>query len=66
LDHSQRKDPDTNNTDLVIGALLGTVDGKQIDISNSFKMTLKASKNEQDSNKPIEYIFDVEYMKKML
>ena len=29
-------------------------------------MTLKASKNPEGSNKPIEYIFDVEYMKKML
>jgi hypothetical protein len=45
---------------------LGTVDGKQIDISNSFQMTLKASKNPEGSNKAIEYIFDVEYMKKML
>jgi hypothetical protein len=29
-------------------------------------MTLKASKNPEGSNKAIEYIFDVEYMKKML
>lgn len=66
MDHSQRKDPEVNNTELVIGALLGTVDGKQIDISNSFPMTLKASKNPEGSNKAIEYIFDQEYMKKML
>ncbi len=29
-------------------------------------MTLKASKNAEGSNKAIEYIFDQEYMKKML
>ena len=29
-------------------------------------MTLKASKNPEGSNKPIEYIFGVEYMEKML
>jgi len=55
-----------NNTEIVIGALLGTVDGKLIDISNSFPMTLKATKSPEGSNKTKEYIFDSEYLKKML
>ena len=52
----------------MIGALLGTSDahGKQvIDISNSFQMVMKVSK-EGDKKSENEYLFDTEYLKKML
>jgi hypothetical protein len=41
LDHSQKKEIDSNYAKVVIGALLGRVDGKIIDITNCFPMTLK-------------------------
>lgn len=50
---------------MVIGPLLGTVDGKIINISNSFPMTLKTEKAKESGEK-VEYIFDTEYLKKML
>lgn len=59
LDHSQKRDLDTNHAPVVIGALLGSVDAKIIDISNCFPMSLRM-KNES------EYNFDTEYLKKML
>jgi len=50
-----------------MGALLGTSDpqGKIIEISNSFPIQLKVLVSE-DSKKDSEYIFDTEYLKKML
>jgi len=41
LDHSLKKDLVSNHAPVVIGSLLGSVDAKMIDISNSFPMTLK-------------------------
>jgi hypothetical protein len=60
---------------VVIGALLGTIDGKILNISNCFPMSLKVlekgdSRKEQDvgqkKQKEPEYVFDTEYLKKML
>ena len=53
---------------MAIGAILGTCDaqGKIIDISNSFSMTLKINYPDGDKNKEPQYIFDTEYLKKML
>ena len=50
-----------------MGALLGTSDaqGKIIEISNSFAIQLRVQKSEESSKEP-EYIFDTEYLKKML
>lgn len=50
-----------------MGALLGTSDaqGKIIEISNSFAIQLRVQKGEESSKEP-EYIFDTEYLKKML
>lgn len=50
-----------------MGALLGTSDaqGKIIEISNSFPIQLRVQKSEESSKDP-EYIFDTEYLKKML
>jgi hypothetical protein len=48
--------------------LLGTSDaqGKQvIDISNSFPMTLKITREDNKKGDP-SYVFDTEYLKKML
>lgn len=66
LDHSQKKETETNNTDVVIGAILGSVDGKIIDISNSFPLTIRTAEQNPESRKAQEYIFDTEYLKKML
>jgi hypothetical protein len=41
LDHVQKRDFEVNNASVVIGALLGRVDGKIIDISNCFALSLK-------------------------
>lgn len=41
LDHAQKRDFEVNNASVVIGALLGRVDGKIIDISNCFALSLK-------------------------
>jgi hypothetical protein len=38
-----KKETENNNTDVVIGAILGSVDGKMIDISNSFPLTLRTA-----------------------
>ena len=61
-----KKETENNNTDVVIGAILGSVDGKMIDISNSFPLTLRTAEYTAGSNKEPEYIFDTEYLKKML
>ena len=77
LDHSQKRDTDSNHASVVIGTLLGTVDSKIIDISNCFPMTLKTVETtksgeiiSQDAPKRdgtrVEYVFDTEYIKKML
>ena len=52
---------------VVVGALLGTSDshGGLIDISSSFQMVIKMSK-EGDKKSENEYTFDTEYLKKML
>jgi hypothetical protein len=67
LDHYQKRETDSNSIDnIVIGALLGTSDaqGKQvIDISNSFPMVMKI---EEEKKGDPTYIFDTEYLKKML
>ena len=36
-----KTDPWYNNTNVVIGAILGSVDGKMIDISNQFPLPIK-------------------------
>ena len=64
LEHSQKKELDSNQASVVIGALLGTVDGKIIDISNCFPMTV-TQKGSEDGAGP-ELIFDTEYVKKMM
>mgnify|MGYP006204325751 CR=1 FL=1 len=38
-----KKETENNNTDIVIGAILGSVDGKMLDISNSFPLTLRTA-----------------------
>ena len=53
----------------MIGTLLGTVDGKIIDISNSFPMrTSQGGDNDEGSSKrdEIKYNFDTKYLTKML
>ena len=67
LDHSQKKEVGDSHAQVVIGALMGTCDakGKMIDISNSFPMTLRISQNDENKGEP-QYIFDTEYLKKML
>ena len=68
LDHSQKKEIGENYGSVVIGAVLGTCDaqGKIIDISNQIPMTLKVVYPDNDRNREPEYIFDTEYLKKML
>ena len=70
LDHAIRKELDANHAPVVIGVLLGRVDGKIIEISNCFPMSLKSDKD-QDGKKSegqgnsVTYI-DKEYLKKMI
>ena len=69
LEHSQKKEMDSNNASVVIGALLGTVDGKMIDISNCFPMTITQKSQGEDEGYGAagpELIFDTEYVKKMI
>jgi hypothetical protein len=67
LEHSQKKELDSNHASVVIGALLGTVDGKIIDISNCFPMTItQKAAGEDDGFSGPELIFDTEYVKKMM
>lgn len=68
LEHSQKKELDSNHASVVIGALLGTVDGKIIDISNCFPMTItqKVTGDDEHSAAGPELIFDTEYVKKMM
>ena len=61
LDHSLKRDLVSNHAPVVIGSLLGSVDAKIIDISNCFPMTLKEKENESEK-----YVFDKEYLLKML
>lgn len=67
LDHSLKRDLVSNHAPVVIGTLLGSVDAKIIDISNCFPMTLKTKEAETESKlKEAEYVFDKEYLMKML
>ena len=67
LDHSLKRDLVNNHAPVVIGSLLGSVDAKIIDISNCFPMTLKTKEAEAESKlKEAEYVFDKEYLMKML
>lgn len=54
----------------MIGTLLGTVDGKIIDISNSFPMKFETSMSEADKEEGIKaelkFQFDTEYLMKMI
>ena len=66
---------DSNHASVVIGVILGRIDGKIIDISNCFPLNLKSSqkgaKDDADENKkdksgePV-YDIDIDYLKKML
>jgi len=68
LDHSQKRETTDNHASVVIGALLGSCDAKGsiIDISNSIQMTLRISYQSEESTKEPQYIFDTEYLKKMV
>lgn len=77
LDHSQRGENVSNSQkkgadyqEVVIGTLLGTVDGKIIDISNSFPMKFESSMSEADKEEgtksEMKYQFDTEYLMKMI
>lgn len=67
LDHSLKRDLVSNHAPVVIGSLLGSVDAKIIDISNCFPMTLKTKDAEAEAKgKEPEYVFDKEYLMKML
>ena len=71
LDHAIKKELDSNHAPVVIGVILGRVDGKLIEISNCFPMSLKSDKDSGDGKKSDEksagviYI-DKEYLKKMI
>ena len=43
LDHVLKRELVANHAPIVVGSLLGSVDAKIIDISNSFPMTLKTA-----------------------
>jgi hypothetical protein len=58
LDHFLRKPEDQG--DLVVGVLLGTIDGSRIDIQSSFAVPQYYDKQEKD------LVIDTEYMQKML
>ena len=69
LDHCLKRELVANHAPVVIGSLLGSVDAKIIDISNCFPMTLKTSESTEGNkkqDKEIEYVFDLEYLKKMV
>lgn len=57
LDHYLRKPEDQ---EIVVGTLLGTIDGSQIDIHSSFAVPQYFDKEQKD------LIIDSEYMQKML
>jgi len=63
---------DSNNAPVVIGVILGRVDGKMIEISNCFPMSLKSDrdaegkKNEYGGKNQAEHSIDKEYLKKMI
>lgn len=59
LDHAIRKELDSNHAPIVIGVLLGRVDGKMIEISNCFPMSLKSDKEQLASSA---IIIDKEYL----
>lgn len=58
LDHFLRKPEDQG--DLVVGVLLGTIDGSRIDICSSFAVPQYFDQQEKD------LVIDTEYMQKML
>lgn len=58
LDHYLRKPEDQG--DIVVGTLLGTVDGTQIDIQSSFAVPQYYDKDSK------ELVIDMEYLQKML
>jgi len=82
LEHSQKKDlaqdqvgkgdknKDISQASVVIGTLLGTSDGKMIDISNCFPMTLmnqaKDGLGDNADGDALELAFDTDYVKKMI
>jgi len=77
LEHSQKRETEGNHASVVIGTLLGTLDGKLLEVSNSFPMTLivkkksdgkdeKSGKESGKANEEPEYIIDTEYLKKMV
>lgn len=66
LDHAIKKELDSNHAPIVIGVILGRVDGKIIDISNCFPMSLtikSADKDAQEGKKKADQIMiDKEYL----
>ena len=81
LEHSQKKElaqdqvgkgdkKDISQASVVIGTLLGTSDGKMIDISNCFPMTLmnqaKEGSGDNAEGDALELAFDTDYVKKMI
>ena len=71
LDHAIKKELDSNHAPVVIGVILGRVDGKMIDISNCFPMslTIKTDKDAADGSKSTanqQIMIDKEYLHKMI
>ena len=70
LDHAIKKELDSNHAPVVIGVILGRVDGKIIEISNCFPMSLKSDKDtdqkkSDDKSNSVIYL-DKDYLKKMI
>lgn len=70
LDHAIKKELDSQHVQVVIGVILGRVDGKIIEISNCFPLSLKSdkegSKDNSFANKNDKLNIDKEYLKKMI
>lgn len=68
LDHYLKREQGENYATVAIGALLGNSDaqGKIIDVSNCFPIQLRIQAQNEESSKEPTYIFDIEYIKKML
>lgn len=70
LDHAIKKDLDSNQAPVVIGVILGRVDGKIIDISNCFPMSLTFKSDKEAEGKKSEnsnqIFFDKDYLQKMI
>jgi len=65
LDHAIKKELDSNHAPVVIGVILGRVDGKIIDISNCFPMSLTIN-SEQAESQSNQIMIDKEFLKKMI